>query len=554
MSSLSESAEHAIRTSPLAVELRRFPWIRPLVDAHANHFASVAPLFAGNPADEESWRQTIARVQRAPRDRGRLCALVQQQLEGRGAPAAALAAARTLADPASVAIVTGQQAGLFGGPLYTILKAVTAIQLARRVASSHGAPAVPVFWVESEDHDWAEIRSAEVLDQELNVRQIALPDLAGAGTQPAASLLLDKSITVALTQLEAALPATEFTNDLLARLRESYRPGLSMGSACARWLDALLGSYGLVVYESADPAAKPLAARIFEHEVSHPSETARLVRDAADRMSGLGHEPQVQVAADAVALFAIDHEGRRPIKRAGDAFAIGETTVSADDLRSRARRHPEQFSPNVLLRPLVQDAIFPTVCYVGGPSELAYQAQLLQVYRAFGVEPPLLYSRVSATLLDSAALRFLERSQMPFETLHETGDTALNTLLEQLIPPTVERAIEATREEMERRARALKEVVVGLDPTLSGAVDTTTEKINDTLKTLHNKIIQASKRKDDTLRRQFTRTRTLAFPGGDPQERALSLSYFVNRYGPALVDRLLELLPLETGHHYLVTL
>ena len=195
MSTSSESAEHALRT---AVELRRFSWIRPLVDAYANNFASVAPLFAGNPADQASWRQTIARVQRAPHDRGRLCSLLERQLETRGAPAQARTAAQQFADPAAVAIVTGQQAGLFGGPLYTLLKAVTAIQLARQVSSSYGAPAVPVFWVESEDHDWAEIRSAEVLDQELNVRTITLADPAGAGTQPAAALILDKSITVAL--------------------------------------------------------------------------------------------------------------------------------------------------------------------------------------------------------------------------------------------------------------------------------------------------------------------------------------------------------------------
>jgi len=202
----------------------------------------------------------------------------------------------------------------------------------------------------------------------------------------------------------------------------------------------------------------------------------------------------------------------------------------------------------------VQDAVFPTVCYVGGPSELAYQAQLLQVYQSFGVEPPLLYSRASATLLDSAALRFLERYHVPFEALHEPGDTALNTVLEQQLPASVERAIEDMRHEVDRRARALKDAIVAVDPTLSGAVDTTSDKINDTVKTLHNKIIQASKRKDETLRRQFTRTRNLAFPAGDPQERALSVAFFVNRYGPALVDRLLELLPLDTGKHYLVTL
>jgi uncharacterized protein YllA (UPF0747 family) len=145
-----------------AVDLSRLPWIRPLVKAYAEDFASVAPLFAGNPADALAWRATIERVHRAPHDRAALARLVSDQLAERGAPSEARRAAAELADPSAVCVITGQQAGLFGGPLYTLLKAVTAIQIARRVRAEHGVPALPVFWVDSEDHDWKEVRSASV--------------------------------------------------------------------------------------------------------------------------------------------------------------------------------------------------------------------------------------------------------------------------------------------------------------------------------------------------------------------------------------------------------
>ncbi|MFI5177078.1 MAG: bacillithiol biosynthesis cysteine-adding enzyme BshC [Vicinamibacterales bacterium] len=537
-----------------AVDLSRLPWIRPLVKAYADDYASVASLFAGNPADSTAWRQTIERVQRARRDRAALAALVGRQLDARNAPTAARQAAATLADPAAVAIVTGQQAGLFGGPLYTLLKAVTAIQLARRVREEHGVPAVPVFWVDAEDHDWEEVRTASVLDANFSPADITLADVPGAGTQPVASLILTETATDAVRSIEAVLARTEFTAEVVGALGRRYRPGAGMATSFAGWIDDLLGAQGLVVFEAADPAAKPLVSEVFVHELTHPCRTTNLAREAGAAMARLGHAPQVEPADDAVALFYLDAEGRRAIRYRDREFVIGETTRPAEALRAEAESHPERFSPNVLLRPLVQDRLFPTICYVSGPSELAYQAQLGGVYREFGVEAPLLYSRATATLLDSAAVRFLDRHHLPLEALHAQDESALNRLLESQLPPTVERALDDTDRQMAERSRALRQAVVGIDPTLGGAVDTTLERMRETLKSLHTKIIQATKRKDDTLRRQFQRTRALTFPAGHPQERTLGVTFFLNRYGLALGERLLEVLPLETDKHYILTL
>jgi bacillithiol biosynthesis cysteine-adding enzyme BshC len=536
------------------IDLRRFPWIRPLVSAYAEQFSTVASLFAGNPADPAAWRETIARVQRAPRDRAAICAIVDRQLAERGAPANARTAAASLADPATVAVVTGQQAGVFGGPLYTLLKAVTAIQLARRVRADHGAPAVAVFWVDSDDHDWEEVRTASVLNASLEVRPLALRDLPGAGTQPVASLVLDDLVGGLHAALESALPPTEFTADTLTRLRRHYRSGVRLATAFAGWLDELLGNHGLVVFEGADPAARPLVADLWARELDHPCRTTELSGEAGTVMGRMGHRPQVELADDSVALFYVDAAGRRPIKCRDKDFVIGSTVHTRGALQAEAQAHPERFSPNVLLRPIVQDRLFPTVCYVAGPSELAYQAQLGGIYREFGVEAPLLYSRATATLLDSAAVRFLDRHHVPLEALHAQDESALNRLLDSQLPPGIDATLADLDRQMADRTRMLQEAVVAIDPTLAGAVDTTLQKMRDTVKTLHTKIIQASKRKDETLRRQFLRTRALAFPGGTPQERALTLVFFVNRYGPAIGDRLIDILPLDTSKHYVIVL
>ncbi|MCC7008324.1 MAG: bacillithiol biosynthesis cysteine-adding enzyme BshC [Acidobacteria bacterium] len=554
MSSGSDAAAtaNAIRAS---IDLRRFPWVRPLVSVYATEFERVAPLFAGDPAQPAAWRDRIARVAPAARHRALMADVLSRQLGHRDAPRAARAQVDVLASPQSVAIVTGQQAGLFGGPLYTVLKAVTAIQLARRIQQEHGVPTVPVFWVDAEDHDWDEIRSAALLDRELNPASVSLESLTGAGSQPVAALRLDHRIQSTIDALTEALPPSEFTADVVAILGRRYRAGVSVSTAFAGLLDDLLGHHGLVVYESADPLAKPAVADLFASELSAPGRTSELVRAAGDRLRALGHEPQVEPAPDGVNLFYLGADGRAAIRRRDGQYFVGDGLArSADELAAEAKAHPERFSPNVILRPLVQDRLFPTICYVAGPAELAYQAQLGDVYRTFGIEAPLLHSRATATLLDSAAAKFLDRYDVPFEAFQVQDDLALNRLLERQLPPEIERIFAETEQQLDERVGALRAIVPAVDPTLTGAADTTLEKIRDTLRHLQTKIVQASKRKDDTLRRQFTRTRALLFPGGHPQERVLNVAFFANRYGLRFADRLVDVVPADTSRHHLIVL
>ena len=514
----------------------------------------MAALYAGNPFDPAAWRETIARVARAPRDRTALAALLEQQLQQRESPPEALANARRLAAPDTVAIVTGQQAGFCGGPLYTLLKAISAIQLARRVSDEQGVAAVPVFWVESDDHDWAEVRTAQILDRDQVVRDITLPDLPGAGEQPIASLTLDDRVTGTLDRLEAALAPTEFTADVMQTLRRCYRPGTSLATAFGCWLDAFAGRHGLVVFESADARAKALVADLFRVELEHPGRSAQLANETGQAMTALGHDPQVAAVDNGIALFYLDGEGRRPIRHHDGVFTAGKQSFPPEALTTLAETHPERFSPNVLLRSIVQDRLFPTACYVAGPSELAYLAQLGGIYATMGVERPLVFPRASATLIDSAGAKFLERTGLTIDALQRQDDAVLNQLLERLLPPALDDTIRGVVGDVARGTERLKAIMAGIDPTLQGAVDTTLTRVQDSFNALHAKALQAVKRKDETVRRQFVRTRALAFPGGHPQERVLSLAFFANRSGFALTDRLLDALPLGPPQHHVLVL
>ena len=535
------------------IDVRRFPWIRPLSGEYAYNFSRVAPLYAGDPARPEAWREVIGRVQGHARNQAAIAAVIGAQQARRNAPPAAREAAALLATRGTVAILTGQQAGAFGGPMYTLLKAVTAIQLARRVAEDHQVPVVPVFWVDAEDHDWDEIASCTVLDAECHPRTIKLAAPEGAGHLPVAALTLDERITHTLAELEAALPATVFTESFLAGLRDAYRPGAGVADAFSRWIESVLGRLGLVVFESSDPAAKPLAAAVFAHELRKAGTTASLAAAAGRTMMSLGHAPQVEPQLDQPSVFHLDG-ARTPIRHSGDSFVIGEETVAAATLVEQAERSPGHFSPNVLLRPIVQDSLFPTVCYVGGPSEMAYLGQLGGVYQEFGLPMPLIVARATATVVDSAAARFLRRYPVTFEDLQPQDESALNRLLASQLPQSVEQAMREAGEALQRSLTRVAEALPELDPTLAGAARTTLTRMEHDLRGLHSKIIQAAKRRDETLRRQFTRVQSQTFPLGHPQERTLAVAYFFNQYGPHLVDRLLEELPLGMGQHWVVSI
>ena len=526
--------------------------MKRLAADYAYDFPSVAPFYSGDPSAYASWADAIARTRTYPRQHARIAEVIAAEQRKREAPARAVEAARQLADPRAVAVVTGQQAGLFGGPLYTLLKALTAIKVAEQVSRDHQVPVVPIFWVDGEDHDWEEVRSVAVFDDGLEARTVSLPPRTSSDA-PVATVKLDDSVLAALVELEQVLPATEFKPWLLASLRKSYAPGAGMADAFGRWIEQVLGDRGLVVYNSADPGSKPLVAQLFSRELSMPGQTVRLAEAAGAHLTKLGYHSQVQLPDQSLALFHLDGS-RKPIRQQDGQFVVGDHCYAAGALVKEANDRPAAFSPNVLLRPVVQDAIFPTICYIAGPSELAYLGQLREVYQHFGVPMPLMYPRASATLVDSAALRFLTKYDVPLEALQAQDEAALNDLLKSQMPPEIEASIVNASEAIDSAMQRVIAAMPLIDPTLEGAARTTQGRMHHDLDALHGKTIQAAKRRNETLRRQFVRARALAFPHGHPQERTIGFVSFLNQYGPALVERLEDELPLDLGHHWIVAI
>jgi bacillithiol biosynthesis cysteine-adding enzyme BshC len=392
-----------------------------------------------------------------------------------------------------------------------------------------------------------------VLDADLQRRTVSLGRPPGAGEGPVATVRLDGSVGGTIDTLAAVLDPTEFSPTLLTHLRGAYRPGLGMADAFGRWMETLLGERGLVVFDASDPAAKPLVADVFVREFQDPGRTSALAARAGQDLVALGYHSQVVPHPDSLALFLLEG-GRQPIRVENGMVTSGGATREAAEWAKRAAEHPEHFSPNVLLRPIVQDTLFPTVCYVSGPNELAYLAQLGSVYAHFGVPMPLFVPRATITLLDSAGARFLGRYAVPFESLQADDEAALNRLLETQLPSSVEQALQDASRAVNLAMEDLITAVPAVDPTLEGAARSTLGRMQHELQSLHAKTIQAAKKRDETLRRQFKHTRAQAFPDGHAQERTIGHVYFLNRYGPVLVDRLVADLPLDMGRHWIVTI
>ncbi len=420
---------------------------------------------------------------------------------------------------AVLAVTTGQQPGLFTGPLYTIYKALSAIALARRLEREGGLPVVPIFWVAGDDHDFAEANHTWVLDSQAEPAEIRLRERPGDA--PLTSLAREPcgpEIGAALERLGAATPDSEFKSQVLAWLGAAYRPEASLADAFADALHALLGPRGLVTLRA------------------HQREAKRAARDVILR--GL----DVTLADGYTPVLVEASQGRDRLRVEGDGFVTrrsGERFTRAV-LEAIARDEPERLSPNVLLRPVVEAALLPTLAYAAGPAELEYLPQAAPLYESRGekIERQLPVPRWSGTIVEPRVDRLMARYGLRLEDLNgRPGDLESRLLRDALPPETVERFAEL-RGSIERDYARLAEAVQSLDPTLVRPVQSARNSALGATQEIEKKLLASLKRENETLVRQVARARAAVYPRGEPQERVLTLASFLIRYGPALLDLL----------------
>lgn len=538
----------------LNVPVSALPHVSKLYQTYLDNFPALAEFYH---VDYRSFSNLIAHAQstaQAKYPRREVAEILRQQNARWGTGESVMQNIAALAQPNSIAVVTGQQVGIFGGPLFTIYKALTCLKLAQKLSAQLHAPVVPVFWLAADDDDIAEVNRL-VLHTRDNTLQTISCKLDSTERKPAFKVHLTSQVEECHRLLAEAITESEFKQEILAKLAEAYAPGQSLLEAFAHWITYLLGDLGLVLLNPSDPALRQLAVPLFQREIAEHSPSTTAALQASAKLEQGGFTVQVPQRAGRCNLFYVD-EQRHGLEWRGAEVATsdGRLCCSPEELLQRIANEPHCFSTNVITRPVLQDFLLPTVAYIGGPAEIAYFAELRGVYERFEVRMPALYPRKSLTLLEKKIAHVLEKYDLQLPDVWSNPDELLSQIAKREAPEGLFDPVASARDELGHRLAVLKERATQLDPTLAAFIDKEHGKILHQLDALEKKLLQATKRQNETLQQQILKAAHALYPAQHLQERELSIVPFLCKYGKPLLARLFEALELEDFQHQVVEL
>ncbi len=499
-------------------------------------FDRVSRFYEHSPREADAFRKAAAEVRLPAERRAALVAALREQ--NGDSPLL-----ESLARPATVAVVTGQQTGLFTGPCYTVYKALTAVNLARRL-TSEGIEAVPVFWLASEDHDFAEVGHAWVFDARNHPVRLEM-HASGAGRRPVGGIPIENAPVFALRESIAGLP---FGDDVAAMAERAYAPGETLASAFEKLLRDLLGRDSMLFLDPMRPAFRRLASPVLREAVLRMPELTARVMERGKALEQAGYHAQVLVEPQTSLVFLLDGGERLTLRRQDAEYTANGRRYATAELAGRA----EDLSPNALLRPVAQDFMLPTVAYVGGPSEIAYLAQSSVLYGDLLGRQPIAIPRQGATLLDARAKKLRDRYGLNLQTILK-GQLRAH-IAACLVPPEAQNAVRRTQERIEEALRNLAGDLERFDPTLGEAFARSRRKINYQLQKTGRKVAREALRRDERAQAEADYVEGLVFPEKHLQERLYSILPFVARHGTDLIQRLAAELTPDCPDHRVVVL
>ena len=490
-------------------------------------------------------------------DRQRVCNALEVMNTGWGAGKEVLGNISRLRESNAIAVVSGQQAGLFTGPLYTIYKALSAVKLAECLAQ-RGTNAVPVFWMATEDHDFAEVTTAEFIGRDCGLTSISASQSMHREGSTVGSVSLDDTMRETVDRLIATLPSSEFIPELETLLRDAYRPGSFYGEAFARFLMKLLGRYGLILLDPRDPELKRIAAPLYSQAATHASSIGSALEVRSRELVEAGYHAQVLATADTFPLFIhgagdVRHSltrtesGRYQVKGTREEY-------SAADLAFMAENEPERFSPNVTLRAVVQDYLLPTLAYYGGAAEVAYFAQTSEVYRLLDRPVTPIIHRASMTIVESRIGRTLERYELELPDLFDGLEKVISRVVETHLGAETAQKFDHVESEINEELESLRERLHEVDPTLAEALDTGKKKINYQLEGLRARFHRAQISRDEAAHRQIERAFAQLYPHKELQERHINITSLFARHGRYVIDWIYDAIELGSSDHQVVYL
>jgi bacillithiol biosynthesis cysteine-adding enzyme BshC len=498
------------------------------------NFDRVADFYDWNPFDPQSFQDAAEAIEYPANRRAALVKVLARQ--NPGAPSLEL-----LAKPSTVAVVTGQQVGLFSGPAYTVFKAITTARLAKQLNES-GIPAVPIFWLATEDHDLAEVDHAWTYNK--SGEPVKLQSLVGPTHGPVGEARFSE---VPLEELKTALAEFPYGSEVIAMVERAYRPGETLGTSFRTLIAELLRDLGLLFLDPLDPAIRQIAAPFLQKAVSRTQRLMNGLRERNAQLESAGYHAQVHVDGETSPVFLLEGGRRIPLKLQNGKFVAKNRSFTPEELAQRAG----DISPNALLRPVMQDYLLPTVAYVGGPAEAAYMAQSQVLYRDLLGRMPVIFPRNGFTLLGARAEKLMERYHLEVQDVLDYEERVHARIASQLIPQSVKEAFASAKRTAEQELARLRKELAGFDFTLEAAAQKSGSKILYQLEKLERKASRETLHRDKQAERDAAYLTNLIYPRKHLQERFYTILPFIAEHGPDLIRQLLEAAHTDCPDHML---
>ena len=490
-------------------------------------------------------------------DRQLLCDVLEEANRANGAGEETLKNLKLLREADCVAVVSGQQAGLFTGPLYTIYKALSAVKMAQCLRG-RGYKAVPVFWIATEDHDFEEVSKIEIINRDNELIKLKNEPKRCWENLPVGYVKLDNSIEETIEELFKELPHSEFTDELKKEVKETWSSGVDFGDAFARLFAHLTGKYGLIILCPLDERLKKLATPIYVEAIKKSQEIVSALIERSEELVNNGYHAQVLITPDYFPLFwqAKDRTRHALKKSANGTYKVkdAEREFTLEELAKIAAVEPQRFSPSVVLRSVVQDYLLPTICYFGGAAEIAYFAQSAEVYRILERPVTTILHRQSFTIVEPKHAKIMEKYDLKIKDLFAGIENVLPHIVENYLNRETARVFAEVEEKINIQLNHLDNNLAEIEPTLAESLANRRRKIIYHIGNLRNKYHKAQLQKDQIVHRQIESLFNALLPNKHLQERSLNILSYTDRYGFYLIDWIYNSIDLEDKGHRVIYL
>ena len=507
----------------------------------------------------QSLEKAAREIASLPFPRKEMAAILRRQNESFGADGEVFRSIDAFEKPDSVAVVTGQQTGLFIGPLYTIYKALTAVCLAAELRRS-GVNAIPVFWMEADDHDFPEATRRAVLGSDGRARTIDFGSKLFPGMEIAmrsvGSIRFTDSVRNVTKEYLAEIPDSGFKSGVAEMLEAAYAPGGSFAEAFAVLMHKLLPETGLILFNPGDAEAKRLAAPVFSRALAEADQIQSALVRRNEELSAAGFHAQAQVLTNSTVLFLTIDGKRQAVEKRGEYFQLKNDGQKFDEaqLQEFAVRTPEIFSPNVLLRPIVQDYLFPTVAYAGGAAEIAYFAQIETLYSIFGRVMPVIWPRNGFTLLEPEITDAMNGTGVEFTDLFLEKPELEEKILRRLASCQTIEKLDQLYEKLDESLNEIRSDAGKIEARLDGMTDSARRKILHNVRYLKSRAVRDETARNETVANSVDMITNNLCPEGALQERELTIFHFLAKYGPGIIKTISADIDVENFSHRLLYL